>query len=300
MQAKEWKLGVSTISWNKSPETVLSREMFEAYQKGGIDCLEISTNWALYDKINYRETEKLSKEFEIELWSYHLPYMPFPEVDITSKDKHVRDAAFEKQSNYIKKAADIGIKTIVIHPSIEPNAPEDREELIKCTQDSLVRFAQLGEQCGVVLAVENLPRTCIGNCSDDIKKLISVDDRLKVCFDTNHLLIEDNAKFIQALGDKIITTHVSDYNFLNEQHWLPYEGLIDWKQLISLLEKVGYSGPFLYELGLIAPNTIKRRELTYTDFRNNYLALINAQTPEILGKIDDTCFKKIYFETKQF
>lgn len=300
MQAKEWKLGVSTCSWNETPETVLSKEMFEAYQKGGIDCLEISMNWALYDNIDYKRTERLSKEYGIELWSFHLPFQPFAEVDITSPNKSVRDYTFEKFCGYIDKATDIGIKVFVIHPSIEPNAPEKRDELIKHAQESLSRFADYANHRGAVIAVEDLPRTCIGNCTRDIERLISVDERLKVCFDTNHLLYEDNANFIKALGNKIITTHVSDYNFLDEQHWLPYEGLNNWKEIISLLEQANYSGPFLYELGCLAPNTIKRRKLTYSDFRNNYLALVNGQTPEILGVIDDTCYKKKYFDVKQF
>ena len=57
-------------------------------------------------------------------------------------------------------------------------------------------------------------------------ELISADDRLRVCFDTNHLLKESIIDFIYNVGDKIITTHVSDYARENERHWLPGEGVI--------------------------------------------------------------------------
>ena len=90
------------------------------------------------------------------------------------------------------------------------------------------------------------------------------------------------------------------YNFLDEQHWLPYEGNNDWKTIVSLLEKAGYGGPFMYELGCVAPSTIRRRTLDYADFRNNYLAIVQGKEPEKLGRIDDTCYRKIYFESKQF
>ena len=131
-------------------------------------------------------------------------------------------------------------------------------------------MAEIADCYGAVIAVENLPRTCLGNCSKEILELISVDTRLRVCFDTNHLLGEKMETFILAVGNKIITTHVSDYDAINERHWLPGEGVIDWGNLIDALEKVGYKGPWLYEIGFGIPKTILRdRELTCADFARN-------------------------------
>lgn len=300
MKATDWKFGVSTCSWEQNPDTILGREMFEAYQKGGVDCLEISLKWALYDQVDYKKAGKLAKEYGVEMWSFHLPFVPFSQIVPTSFDKQVRDNTLKRFSELIQKGADVGIKNFVVHPSGEDILPEERQERIKCCQDTLARLADFADKLGCVIAVEDLPRNCVGNCTEEIKQLISVDDRLRVCFDTNHLLLEDNADFIKALGDKIVTIHVSDYNFLDEQHWLPYEGLNNWKEIISLLEKANYNGPFLYEIGKIAPKTIKRRDLTYSDIKNNYLALVNGKVPEILGKFDDECEIVKYFDTKQF
>lgn len=300
MQAKNWKLGVSTCSWDHSPETLFSREMFKAYKEGGIDCLEISMRWCYYDQIDYKKAGKLSKEYGVDIWSFHLPFQPFAKTNPCSIDKEIRDITFNRFSDFIRIGADIGAKVFVVHPSGEDTPPEQREEHLKCGQEFFANLAEFASKLGCVIAVEDLPRNCLGNCTEEIKKLISADDRLRVCFDTNHLLLEDNAKFIKELGDKIVTLHVSDYDFLDEQHWLPYEGLNNWKQIISLLEDANYNGPWLYELGRTAPPTIKRRPLEYKDFRENYLALINGKTPEILGKFDDECKKVKYFETKQF
>ena len=104
-----------------------------------------------------------------------------------------------------------------------------------------------------------------------IKKLISLNDDLRVCFDTNHLLIQKNSDFIKDLGDKIITLHVSDYDFRNEQHWLPYEGKVDWVELVTLLEEAGYNGAFLYEFAFTARDAslIRERDVVYKDFYEN-------------------------------
>ena len=47
------------------------------------------------------------------------------------------------------------------------------------------------QQLGQVIAVEDLPRTCLGRESSEMLELISVNDKLRVCFDTNHLLQKD-------------------------------------------------------------------------------------------------------------
>ena len=50
-------------------------------------------------------------------------------------------------------------------------------------------------------------------------ELISADERLVICFDTNHLLSEDPVEFIHKCGHKIVTLHVSDYDFIDEKHF---------------------------------------------------------------------------------
>lgn len=131
----------------------------------------------------------------------------------------------------------------------------------------------------MTVAVENIPRTCLGNKSAEIKSLISRHRSLKVCFDTNHLLDQRNADFVRDIGEKIITLHVSDYDFLNERHWLPYEGKQNWVELVTALEEVGYNGAWMYEIAFYIPNTIERsRRLNFDDFKQNRAACV-AKTP---------------------
>ena len=50
------------------------------------------------------------------------------------------------------------------------------------------------------------------------------------------------------MGKKIVTVHISDYDFIDERHWIPGTGKIDWKELISLLKAIDYEGPFMNEV----------------------------------------------------
>ena len=67
-----------------------------------------------------------------------------------------------------------------------------------------------------------------------------------VCFDTNHLLLESHADFIGALGDRIATVHLSDYDGRDERHWLPGKGVIDWPALCRSLRRAGYLGVYIF------------------------------------------------------
>ena len=50
------------------------------------------------------------------------------------------------------------------------------------------------------------------------------------------------------LGNRVKTLHISDHDYLDEQHWLPGEGKINWKEVVSALKEIGYEGVFNYEV----------------------------------------------------
>jgi sugar phosphate isomerase/epimerase len=104
------------------------------------------------------------------------------------------------------------------------------------------------EKLGIRLAVECLPRTCLGNTSAEMLELVQADERLGVCCDVNHLLQEKSEAFIRALGSRIISVHISDYDGLDEKHWMPGEGINDWSAILGALAEAGYEGPFLFEV----------------------------------------------------
>lgn len=270
------KAGISTIGMKN-----LTAAGFEALKENGIEAVELSLSPSTlesYDKLNWKEIEKISEQIEVELWSVHLPFAPFEENNIASLDTEICKRTVKIQSEYIKKAADIGIKTAVIHPGGEPIADCDRETAMNHAKESLYELAKVCKSAGVVLAVEDLPRTCLGRNSKEILDLIRVDDSLTVCFDTNHLLKESIKDFVKAVGNRIRTLHVSDYDRIDERHWLPGEGVIDWKELMDLLDEEQYNNVFMYEVGYTnTKNITRKRDLTAADFYKNFCELHNRE-----------------------
>lgn len=256
-----YQIGVST------PREI-NEEMFKLYNEAGITHMEVSVDKWLSEKLDYSKLLEWSKKYRVELYSFHLPFCPFNEVDISLPE--IAKESVEYLKGYIDKGTEIGIDKYIIHPSGEPIAEDDRQIRLEIAKNSLYKLAEYAKAKNAHICVENLPRTCLGRDSKEILELLSVHPSLVACFDTNHLLDEDPIEFIEAVGNKIFTLHISDYDFKNERHWLPGEGMLDWQKILLALEKIEYKNVWLYEINLEAPNTIIRpRDFTYGDFYKN-------------------------------
>ena len=271
------KIGLSTCGKN------IDENLFKAYAESGISCMELSHEKSTIDKLNYASIADLSKKYDVCLWSLHLPFCPFDEIDISNPS--IADQTVKYYIETIKKAAAIGIEKFIVHPSGEPISPEDRQTRMACAKEHLCNLAELAQKEGAAVCVEDLPRTCLGNCSAEVNELISAHSALRVVFDTNHLLGEDIPTFIRNVGSKIVSTHISDYDYANERHWLCGEGDINWQELYSALCEIGYDGAWLYELGFGSPNTLTReRALTCADFVRNATEIFENHPITVFGK----------------
>lgn len=262
----------------------LSEELFSHYQKAGLTAIELSLGNEEYDTLPYDRVAAWAQKYGVQLWSLHLPFCPFDVLDISSLDRSLQQATIARLSEIIKRGAAIGIQKFIIHPSGEPIANEEREERLMTAQESLYTLADVADKGNGILAVENLPRTCLGKNAAEIIRLTEIDPRLGVCFDTNHLLGEEAVSFIHRVGPKIISTHVSDYDFTDERHWLPGEGRLNWTAVVQALAAIDYRGVWMYELGFQAPKNMPRsRDLTCEDFITNAREIFAGKKPTVLA-----------------
>ena len=249
-------------------EELIGEEGFVNMRTAGVKAIELSFDE--YESMDFQGIKAAADKNGINLWSLHLPFMPFETIDISSLNAQQRADNIRMLCSIMEKACDIGIDKFVIHASGEPVLPPEREERMKRSCDSLFSLSEFAKKRNALIAVENLPRTCLGNCSDEINRLTAVNDNLKVCFDTNHLFKETHKESVRNLKKEIVTVHISDYDFEKEKHWLPTVGKIDWQETIGLLDHVGYGGPFLYEVSFLQRTAEGEKQLTLSDFRKNY------------------------------
>jgi sugar phosphate isomerase/epimerase len=220
----------------------------------GIDYIEVTMNNFVRKQpenevyIKAYQALKDIREAGLKVWSVHLPYSSTWDVSIIDPKK--REAAVVFFEEMIRLAGIFEPECLVLHPGADniKNA-NTRADRLKCARNSIGRLALVAKEIGAVLCVEDLPRTCPGRTADEIDYLTADIPNVKICFDTNHLLIDTHEEFFHKVGDRIGTIHVSDYDRIDEKHWLPLSGrgVVDWPAFCRNLKACGYKGVFMFE-----------------------------------------------------
>lgn len=221
-------------------------------KEAGVDFVEVTFN---YFWRNAPENECYTRAYRVKrlldsvglkVWSCHLPFSR--QLDISVMDPQIREENVRFMERMIRLAGIFHPERLVLHPSSEPIAASEREIRLQNSANSICRLALSAREIGAVLCIENLPRTCLGRSSEELLRLMAECPEVKICFDANHLLMEDHARFFEVVGSRIGTIHASDYDRKDERHWMPGQGVIDWPGFYRQLRKSGYRGVFMYEI----------------------------------------------------
>jgi len=196
-----------------------------------------------YIDLILKEKERLG----FETYTVHLPQLP--DYDLSSTNEEQRLEAIKKQKEIVLMAMPLKFSVLVLHPDTGTVPPEDYEKRHEALIKSLKDFAPWCKEQGLKLAVENLTQISSVQSSKDLVKIIeAVDsDNLGICFDTNHLFKETHREFIKNAGKYILTMHVTDNDGEVEKHWFPGDGVINWKEIFTLMDEIGYDSTMICE-----------------------------------------------------
>lgn len=244
--AAEPQIGKSMGRW-----TGFGLESMKANKAAGLDYIEITMN-----NVIGKDPQGASGRAEIlmgeiqqaglKVWSVHMPYSRT--LDISVLDDVKREENVRYMKDMMRVAGTFRPQFIVLHPSSEPISLEEREQRLANSHAAIGELAVVAKEIGATLCVENLPRTCLGQNGEEMMRLIEGYDDVGLCFDTNHLLYQSHEDFLKAVDKgKIKTVHLSDYDFLDERHLIPGQGLIDNKALWAGIKENGYDGIMMFE-----------------------------------------------------
>ena len=246
---KTWKVGTSFRL-----SQLDSADQFVKLKQAGIEAVELGLNRldtpeeVTEFSRRARQAHQWAESAGIEIWSVHIPYARH--LDISESSEAERQAVVQRVSGLMDVYAPLRAQKLVIHASYEISKPipaAERQARIAACRRSLVTLGRKATSMNAQLAVECLPRACIGNTSKEILQLLDGIDDVAVCLDTNHLLQEKTEDFVRKVGSRIVTLHVADYDGVDERHWLPGKGINNWQTIIQALQEVGYRGPWMFE-----------------------------------------------------
>lgn len=248
--AQQSEVGTSTAVWGAIPTV----EELRQARTDGVQWVEVAVNQC-YRGVPNEEKYPRMKQMKDRLdsagmpvWSVHLPFSRT--LDISVLDDSLRAKNVAVQAKMIRWSCELyAPQRLVLHPSSEPISDEEREQRIENAIASIRTLKKVADAAGVELCIENLPRTCLGNTPEELVRIVDSVPGVGICFDTNHYTQGSIAHFIDVVRQRIRTLHISDYDFVDECHWLPYEGQIDWGAFRKdLHEKARYEGVLLYEV----------------------------------------------------
>lgn len=172
------------------------------------------------------------------------------------------ESFLEMASRSIRMADILGVPWVVFHPSLlSLRGEESLREVLEYNVEFYRKLLPVMEETGVGIALENIFDRTSGEtgllrriyCAmpDQLAELLTKLDHplFGACWDTGHGHRQGlrQAPSIRMLGEWLKTLHIQDNNGIHDQHLLPYQGTIDWKEVVSTLREVGYRGDFTYE-----------------------------------------------------
>jgi sugar phosphate isomerase/epimerase len=167
-------------------------------------------------------------------WSVHLEHLNEPGEDELQK-------YFETQEQCIKIAKALGMYVCICHiPNLEPRAGDLKRDI-----EVLSRLADITGKYGLKLAIETPPYEYLIEIVDTINR-----DDVGINLDTGHTFLEGKnpAKAARAIGKRLFTSHLQDNFGTNDDHQPPGLGNIDWRELLTALNDIGYNAPLMLEL----------------------------------------------------
>jgi sugar phosphate isomerase/epimerase len=252
------RFGVSTHLYH---DARLDREHLVEIAAHGFDCVEVfatRTHFDYHDTASIRLLAEWLDDTRLALNSIHAPICAslvdgvWGEAFSTAiTDDGRRQKALAEAQAALDIAKIIPYRHLVVHlgvPDTLSTASGDNSR--EAARRSVESLQAMAEQVGVHLALEVIPNAL--STAESLVTLIEQEldgTRPGICMDVGHAFIMgDVADAIETCSGHVLTTHLHDNNGRSDDHLAPGDGGIDWPLALLALQKVGYDGPWLFEV----------------------------------------------------
>jgi len=236
----------------------LSREHLLEVAAHGFEWIEVYATRTHFDYHNPAVVADLQQwlaEAGLQLRSIHAPTADgytggrwSGTLSLASVDPDTRAYTVAETERALHVARRIPMTALVVHlgvPRTQAAPSGDSRAAARRSVEELVRIA---EPLGVQIAVEVIPNEL--SRAGSIVHFIEDDlDGIGICLDFGHAHLDgDVLDAVETVSEHLIATHVHDNNGRTDDHRLPFKGTIDWAGTLLAVQKVGYEGPFMFEI----------------------------------------------------
>jgi len=180
-------------------------------------------------------------------------------LSLASADNDARERAVGEAERALFIARRIPVHALVAHVGIPRGQPRDAgagpQDTRSAARRSLEALQRAAEPLGVRIAVEVIPNelsragSLVHFVEDDLD-----GKGVGICLDVGHAHLDgDVVDAVETVSEHLIATHVHDNRGRADDHLAPFEVTIDWAAALIALQKIGYDGPMMFEVGARGP-----------------------------------------------
>ncbi|MBM3131261.1 MAG: sugar phosphate isomerase/epimerase [Chloroflexi bacterium] len=210
----------------------------------------------------------------------HALHTPFIGLKLGHPNRALKQEWLRVVGASLEIGVEIGAPLAVIH--VTDDAQELTDEMYEASRQIVIEYiAELqirAQALGIRLALENMVkspnlRRRFGMTLAELSRAFP-DPEIAFCLDTGHAMTNrlDLATEIRAAGKRLMTTHINSNDGVDDLHWLPTRGVLDWQKIKHLLMQSGYAGRYLLEVkGDADPDAILTQAVAFAraDRENN-------------------------------
>ena len=261
------QFGVSTHLFHHER---LTRDHFQAIAAHGFEMVEIFATRTHFDYHNLAAVADLQQwlaDAGLTLRSVHAPTAASfvggvwgGSMSIASVEPELREHAVRDTLQALYIARRLPIAVLVLHLGIPRTQPRDgdvgSQDVRGAAKKSVEELVKAAGPLGVGIAVEVIPNE-ISRAGPLVHFVEEELDGLGVgiCLDFGHAHIDgDVVEAVETVSEHVIATHLHDNGGRSDDHLMPMDGTIDWAGALTAVQKIGYDGPLVFEVGAHSPS----------------------------------------------
>lgn len=188
---------------------------------------------------------------------YETIHAPFDGINSMWLDGDDGESMLKRLTDCVDRCAQVSASIAVVHLSSGNTPPP-------ITDVGRARFARLVEhaaQKNVRIAFENQRK--LANLAWTME---TFGDEVGFCWDCGHeSCFTPGREYMPLFGDRLICTHIHDNEGIydKDDHWIPFDGNINFERFAEHIRKANYPGSLMLELNSRSPRYASMSAETY-------------------------------------
>jgi len=242
---------ISSVAW----QGVAHREAISEVREAGFGGVEILCKPGHFEHDNsdhVRDVQLALDEWSDAVVTFHAP---FYDTDLSSSDPDTWDCAVQEMMQALQVASLLRAENVTLHVRSKTEVTRWSADNFVALQRALNRLMHGAAERNMTLAVENLHPLGFTGQKEDFLRLFEAFPAHLVgaCIDTGHAHLGGNlVELAQVLAARAFVAHIHDNSAQRrDEHLIPGQGTIPWKELVEALRTQGFRGRKVIEVVMV-------------------------------------------------